>query len=103
MEGNLPTPLDPHDPLVERAMKVIEQLSPAERDELDRTVYRYVYAYRRTKNPRLLIELVNGAIATVALRENSEYKRALTEFPATQSPEDTGGTRRATENERRAG
>jgi len=80
MDHRLPTALDANHPLVERSMKVIRSLTPAERDEFIRTVYRYVYAYRNNRNPNLLIELVNGAIATVALRENPEYAQAQEEL-----------------------
>lgn len=80
MDHQPPTALDAHDHLVERAMKVISTLTPSERDEFIRTVYRYVYGYRSNRNPNLLIELVNGAIATVALRESPEYAQAQEEL-----------------------
>ena len=108
MTSHMPGPLDSHDPDVERAMKTAAQLSPMERDEFIRTVYRYVYAYRRTKNPNLLIELVNSAIGSVALRENPEYARALDELHAAkdatqdQPPADVLQLLKA-ERERRAG
>ena len=80
MDHQPPTALDARDHLVERAMKVISTLTPSERDEFIRTVYRYVYGYRSNRNPNLLIELVNGAIATVALRESPEHARAQEEL-----------------------
>jgi len=80
MDHRLPTALEANDPMVERAMKVISALTPSERDEFIRTVYRYVYAYQRNRNANLLIELVNGTLATVALRESPEYARAQEEL-----------------------
>ena len=76
MDHQPPTTHDPHNPLVERAMTVISTLTSSERDDFIRTVYQYVYAYRSHRNPNLLIELVNGAIATVALRESPEHAQA---------------------------
>jgi hypothetical protein len=108
MMGRMPGPLDAHDPDVERAMKSAAQLTPMERDEFMRTVYRYVYAYRRTRNPNLLIELVNSAVGSVALRENPEYARALEDLQAArdatqgQPPVDVRQLLEA-ERERRAG
>jgi len=108
MMSRMPGPLDAHDPDVERAMKATAQLSPTERDEFIRTVYRYVYAYRRTKNPNTLIELVNSAIGSVALRENPEYARALEALHAAKEAlegQPTVDVREllAAEHERRAG
>ena len=78
----MPGGLDAHDPEVERAMKIIAQLTPAERDDFIRTAYQYIYAYRRTRNPNTLIELVNSAIGTIALRESPQYAQALEDLDA---------------------
>jgi hypothetical protein len=84
LKVNVTPPLDVNDPEVEQAMKVVEQLTPAQRDELVRTAYRYVYAYRRTRDPNLLIELVNSAIGAVVLHDDPEYARAVDEHRATK-------------------
>jgi hypothetical protein len=75
-------PLDAHDPDVERAMKTVAQLAPGQRDEFIRSVYRYAYAYRRTRHPNLLIELINSVIGSVALRESPEHAQALEQWRA---------------------
>lgn len=108
MTSFAPGALDADDAEVERAMSVIGQLPPAQRAEVIRTAYRYIYAFRRTGNPDILIELANGAIGTVALRENPEYAQALddlhTAIDATkgQPPVDVRQLL-AAERERRAG
>lgn len=108
MTSYMPGALGANDPDVERAMKGIGQLSPIERDEFIRTAYRYVYAYRRTQDQNILIEFVNSAIGSVALRENAEYARALNSLAADreaakgQPPVDVRQLLTA-ERERRAG
>jgi hypothetical protein len=107
MTSNAPGALDAHDPEVERAMKVIGQLSPTERDEFLRTTYRYVYAYRRTRDPNLLTELANCMIGAVPLHANPDYAHAVEELhelkkTATGEPVDVREML-ASERARRAG
>jgi hypothetical protein len=65
------------DPEVVRAMATMATLPPRQQTEVIRTVYRYVYAYRRTRHPNTLIELVNSLIATIVLRTNPGYLRTV--------------------------
>lgn len=76
----LPLPLDADDAEVERAMRVAAQLPPAQQLEFIRTVYRYVYAYRRTRDPNLLTALASSVTGAVALYENPDYARAVERF-----------------------
>lgn len=82
MTSNVTPPLNANDPEVERAMKAIEQLPPTQRTEFIRTTYRYVYAYRRTRDPQLLTEFMNSIIGSVVLFESPEYARAVEELRA---------------------
>jgi hypothetical protein len=82
MQFTVTQPLAIDDPQVLRAMTGVEQLTPTQRTEFIRTVYRYVYAYRQTRDPNLLTQLLNSVIAAVSLREDPEYARAIAELDA---------------------
>jgi hypothetical protein len=85
--NDLPMPLEADDPEVVRAIRVAEQLPPAQQLEFIRTVYRYVYAYRRTGDPALLAVLVDSLAGAVTLYGSPEYGRALERLRAAAAKE----------------
>ncbi len=94
-------PLDTDAPEVERAMAMALRLPQAQRDEFVRTVYRYVFAYRGTRDTGLLTELANGVLASAALRTDPAYLRAIDELRAASDA--AGRPAHPAEPERRAG
>jgi hypothetical protein len=87
-----PGPLGLDDPEVAQAMATIDTMPAQQQREILRTVYRYVYAYRRTHHPNTLIELVNSLITTPALWANPHYRRAVAKLdtdPSHQAQPDT--------------
>lgn len=72
----VPMPLDVDDPDVRHAMGVVSRLPAEQRDEIVRTVYRFVLAYCRRPDTELLKTLVNSMVNSVQLWTDEEYARA---------------------------
>lgn len=88
-------PLPADHPAVVRAMDVLSRLSPAERDEVLRTTYRYLYAYLRYREPELLAQWFDGLTSAPRLYANPEYRRLMaelgTQMHGQRGQADTGG------------